>query len=325
MPRYFLGVDIGGTKSNALIADEAGRAVGFGTGGAGNPEVVGYGGLARVLREITAQALSRAGLTVDRIAGAGFGIAGYDWPSQRATTLSAIEPLGVSAPMEVVNDTIIGLLAGSVEGWGIALVSGTGCNCRGWDRQRREGRALGIGEWMGEAAGAGELVEKAVQAVGREWTRRGPPTRLTPAFIGLTGARDIEDLIEGATTGRYWLTAEAAPLVFRVAAEGDPVARGIIEWAGRELGEMAAGVIRQLGFEALEFEVVLVGSMHNRSPLLMERLRETVHAVAPGARFVPLTAPPVIGGVLLGMEQAGMQPVDLRETLNRTTCELTQC
>lgn len=36
MTRFFLGIDIGGTKSHALIADEQGRAVGFGVGGPGN-------------------------------------------------------------------------------------------------------------------------------------------------------------------------------------------------------------------------------------------------------------------------------------------------
>lgn len=39
--KYFLGVDIGGTKSHALVADETGQALGLGVGGAGNYEVVG--------------------------------------------------------------------------------------------------------------------------------------------------------------------------------------------------------------------------------------------------------------------------------------------
>ena len=47
---YFLGIDIGGTKSHALIADETGRAVGFGQGGPGNHEVVGYSGLEAMLQ-----------------------------------------------------------------------------------------------------------------------------------------------------------------------------------------------------------------------------------------------------------------------------------
>ncbi len=41
MMRYFLGVDVGATKTHALIADEAGAGVGFGAGGPGNHEVVG--------------------------------------------------------------------------------------------------------------------------------------------------------------------------------------------------------------------------------------------------------------------------------------------
>lgn len=51
-------------------------------------------------------------------------------------------------------------------------------------------------------------------------------------------------------------------------------------------------------------------------------MRETIHAVAPGARLVRLTAPPVAGGVLLGMEQAGLNPVPVREKLIESTKEL---
>jgi len=323
MIRYFLGIDIGGTKSHALIADETGRAVGFGEAGPGNHESVGWGGLRRTLRATFAQALSCAGLGKAQIAGAGFGVAGYDWPSEREPTLGAIQTLGLRAPVEAVNDTILGLLAGSDEGWGVAVVSGTGCNCWGWDRSRqRQGQVTGGGTAMGEGAGGSELIAKAVQAIAHEWTRRGPATQLTPALIQHTGARSLADLLEGLMSGRIELDASAAPLIFQVAAAGDPVAGDLIRWAGCELGELAACVVRQLEFEALEFDVVLVGSMFDGGPLLVEPMRHTVHAVAPGARLVRLTAPPVIGAVLLGMEQAGMRPdATIRETLARSVTE----
>ena len=38
MTRYFLGGDIGSSKTHVLIADEGGQAVGFGQSGAGNHE-----------------------------------------------------------------------------------------------------------------------------------------------------------------------------------------------------------------------------------------------------------------------------------------------
>jgi N-acetylglucosamine kinase-like BadF-type ATPase len=319
MTRYFLGVDVGATKTHALIADEDGQVCGFGEAGPGNHEGVGYDGLAAVLQTATGQALACAGLSIDQIAGAGFGIGGYDWPSEREPMLRTIQTLGLKAPLEAVNDSIIGLLAGASEGWGVAVVAGTGCNCWGWDRDRRIGRMTGMGWWMGEAAGAGELVEEALRCVARDWSLRGPSTRLTQAFVEEVGAADAEDLLEGITQRRYSLTADAAPLVFRVAAQGDAMARHAIEWAGRELGGLAVGVIRQLELESLEFDVVLVGSLYDGGPLLIETMRQTVHAVAPGARLVRLTAPPVVGGVLLGMEQASLNGRAVRARLIETT------
>ena len=176
--------------------------------------------------------------------------------------------------------------------------------------------------WLGEAAGGSELVLKAIQAVALEWTRRGPPTRLTQAFVELTNAQDVEDLLEDLTLGHIHLNAAAAPVVFRVAAAGDPVARELILWAGRELGSLAIGVIRQLGFETLSFDVVMAGNFFNGSPLLAEAMRETIHVVAPGARLVRLHVPPVVGGVLLGMEQAGEDTHVWREALIRSTQEM---
>ena len=83
MTRYFLGVDVGSSKTHALIADEHGQVHGFGEAGGGNHETVGYEGLTEALHQATAEALRQANLSSDDIAGAGFGISGYDWPSER--------------------------------------------------------------------------------------------------------------------------------------------------------------------------------------------------------------------------------------------------
>jgi N-acetylglucosamine kinase-like BadF-type ATPase len=216
----FLGIDIGGTKTHALLADAQGRAVGFGHSGPGNPDSVGHAGMAAVMQTALQTALSQAGARREDIAGAGFGIGGLDWPAQHSLMLETIRRLELHCPVEAVNDAIIGLLAGAEQGWGVAVVAGTGCNCWGIDRQRRTGQVTGLGHWMGEAAGAGELVQAAVIAIARQWTRRGPATVLTQIFAQHVGASSALDLLEGVGMGRYHIRASAAPLVFAGGAPG---------------------------------------------------------------------------------------------------------
>jgi N-acetylglucosamine kinase-like BadF-type ATPase len=319
MTLYFLGADVGSTKTHVAIADETGRILSLGEGGSGNPDTVGYEGLQRTLEVATRAALQQAGLTIDQIAGAGFGVAGLDYPSQKVPTLQTIDTLGLCAPIGAVNDALIGLVAGTTEGWGIAVVSGTGCNCWGWDRQRRQGQVTGCGWQMGEYAGSSELAYRAVQLVAYEWTRRGPATLLTPALLRYLGETDVVEMLHGLSSGRLEIDAAAAPLIFQVAAHGDAVAIDLIRWAGRELGELAKAVIRQLDFAALEFEVVLLGSMFNGGPLLIDPLRDALAELAPRARLVRLQTLPVVGAVLLGMEQS-QWPItpEIRAELQRT-------
>jgi N-acetylglucosamine kinase-like BadF-type ATPase len=322
MARYFLGIDIGGSKSHALVADEYGQARGFGAAGPGNYEVVGWDGLRQTLHTVTDQAFDSAAITPEQIAGAGFGIAGYDWPGEEEPTRQAIDSLDLEAPCALVNDSVLGLVAGASDGWGVVVVAGTSNTGRGRDRHGREGRVTGCGPQYGEYGGAVELVAKAVQAVGLAWTQRGQPTVLTEAFMQATGATGEMDLLEGLYLGRYSLSPATAAFVFQAAAAGDAVAQETIRWAGRELGSLALGVIRQLDFQELGFDVVLAGSLYGGSPLLVEAMEETIHAEAPGARLVRLTAPPVVGGVLLGMEQVGIKPSHLREQLLESTQRL---
>jgi N-acetylglucosamine kinase-like BadF-type ATPase len=318
--RYFLGIDIGNTKSHALIADENGYALGFGEGGNGNYETVGWDGLQNTLQIIIGRALTNANISKGQIAGAGFGIAGYDWPAEREPTRQVIASLGLSAPYEFVNDATPSLLAGASDGWGLVISAGTSNNCRGRDQQGREGRVTGCGPWAGEYGGASELIAKAIQAVALAWTRRGPDTCLTQTFMDLTDAADPMDLLEGLNLKRYRLSAADAPSVFETAAEGDAVAQEIIRWTGYELGSLAVGVIHQLSFEDLNFEVVLAGSLFNsNNHMLLEAMKAPINAVAPKARMVRLNAPPVIGGVLLGMEETGVKYLKVRQTLIETT------
>ncbi|HKJ38261.1 MAG TPA: BadF/BadG/BcrA/BcrD ATPase family protein, partial [Anaerolineales bacterium] len=101
---YFLGADLGATKTHTLIIDETGTALGFGESGPGNHEVVGYDGMFNAMQTSMEQALNAAGLTKAEIAGAGYGVAGFDWSTEYEITAKTIERLGVNSPYKFVND-----------------------------------------------------------------------------------------------------------------------------------------------------------------------------------------------------------------------------
>jgi hypothetical protein len=92
-----------------------------------------------------------------------------------------------------------------------------------------------------------------------------------------------------------------------------------MRWAGQELGGMAVGVINQLDLQEERFDVVLIGSIFDGHPAIKDSLGETIHHVAPGGRLVRLNVPPVVGGVVLGMEAAGVDFRALRPRLIEST------
>ena len=122
----------------------------------------------------------------------GLGIAGYDWHAEEPQMKASDQQAWFECTFKMVNDVVLGLLAGTSEGWGVAVVSGTGCNCRGWDKEhKREGRVTGYGVLMGEGAGGSELIHRTMQVIGYSWTKRLPPTALAHVFIEHVNAEKI--------------------------------------------------------------------------------------------------------------------------------------
>ncbi len=304
--QYFLGVDVGGTKTHCMIANEKGHKVGFAQTGPGNWESVGWNGMRQAIHESVQKALDDAGLTIDQISGAGFGCAGYDWSEDRAPIAKIIDDLGLKCSYGLVNDATLGLIAGAKNGWGVVVIAGTGTNARGRDRNGNQAQMTGISSQYGENGGASEIISRAVQEVAMAWTKRRSETKLSEMFLEATGATDTEDFLAGLARGRYELDGSIAPKIFQLAKLGDSVAQMIIHWAGEELGDMAVGIIHQLNLEDEAFEIVMAGSIFKGSQSLIDAMKAYVQNVAPKAKFIRLSAPPVVGAVLLGMEQVNL-------------------
>lgn len=313
--KYFLGIDVGSSKTHALIADESGQCIGFGKAGGGNHQSMGYGRLAEVLEKSFRAACQVAGRSQVQIAGAGFGVAGYDFPSEREDHLRAIGSLGLTCPLEVVNDGTNGLIAGSSHGIGVNVTAGSGVNCRGRGRNGKEGRIVGNGIDFGEYGGAIEIVYRARQYVNYAWIKRIAPTRLTSIFLEATGAKDELDLMEGLSNGYYHLSPHLAVEITNAAREGDRAAMEVIQWSGEELGWLAIAVARQIEMQDEELEIVQSGSVFEAGELITRPMERILKSQLPRAKLIRLEGPPVIGPLMLGMQMAGIDPYPLRRTL----------
>jgi len=322
--KYFLGIDVGSSKTHALIVEETGRSVGFGSSGAGNHQGVGYDGLVNILKHSFEQAREMAGISARQIAGAGFGVAGYDFPSDREPHLDAIRALGLSCSVEVVNDGFNGLLAGATRGIGVNVTSGSGTNCRGRNQQGRIGRIVGNGARFGEFGGGIEIAYRTLQMVSYAWIRRIPPTRLTAVLLEATGARDELDLMEGLSNDYYHLSPYIAVDVINAAREGDDAACEVMRWSGEELGWLAVAVARQIEMENEPVEIVQSGSVFQAGAMLSDPMREVVLRHCPQAIIKRLDGPPVVGSVILGMEQAQFDGYAIRDIIVRTAKEMVK-
>jgi N-acetylglucosamine kinase-like BadF-type ATPase len=312
MPRanaIYLGVDAGGTKTHALLADAAGRILGAGSAGPGNWESVGLDGAQAALKTAIRAALSSAGTQPAAIASAVYALAGLDWPSDEARLTEVVARLGLPGRRALINDAYAALRAGAPNSWGIVAIAGTGTVVAGRSPGGATFRTFGLGPTFGDLGGAGDLVRLALLAIAHAAVGRTPPTRLSQLFCTELGAANGVALIEGLSRGELAAGADLAPCVFRAAAEGDTAAATILHQVGAELAANIVAVARRIGLLETSLTLVLAGGVFQaQAPALLPVLLPIVRQAAPEVAPCVLHSPPVVGSVLLALEADGLEP-----------------
>lgn len=309
--RLLLGVDGGNSKTHLALADDAGTLLAAVAGPTASHQQVGMErGIARLVAMAEAAA-GRAGLDPARrplVDAAALCVAGADLPSDVRRLRAAMATSGLARRASVHNDAFAPLRAGATRGWGVALISGAGVNCVGVAPDGRIASFPALGEISGDWGGGSGVGMAGLQAAIRARDGRGPRTaleRLVPAYFGMRRPVDVTLALYRKKIGIARLR-ELAPVVFRSAAEGDSVARGILDRLGDELAVMAIAIIRRLRLVGRDVDVVLAGGMFEaRDEALVERIAVGVRAVAPRAWVRPLDRPPVLGALLLALDAVG--------------------
>lgn len=327
-----LAIDAGNTKTDVAVVDIGGAVLGRARGGGFQPPAVGVEAAVDALGATVGEALAGAGAGAgaeaegreDRGAPGAAGplvahvsacLANADLPREERELTAALTARGWGRTTYVANDTFAILRAGLPDDGsvrhGIAVVCGAGVNCAGQDGEGRTHRFPALGRLSGDFGGGGGLAEEALWFAARAEDGRGEDTRLAREVPWHYGLTTVYALIEALHLGDLPRTRlhEITPILFEAAAAGDPVARALVERQADELVSMVRVALARLGLLETATPVFLGGSVAAaRHPLLHDHFTRRLALHAPKAVPEVVTAPPVLGSALLGLDAAGAPP-----------------
>jgi glucosamine kinase len=297
---HVLGIDVGGTKTVCLLANEDGTIVARAREAGANLQGVGELALEKVLHSVMKAAMAGQSVMPSAIC---LGIAGVDRAMDRDVVHEIMDRIGYKATILIVNDALIALQAGSGDAPGIVVVSGTGSIAYGRNARGEAARAGGWGYVLGDEGSGYWIGRMALRAVVRHADGRGRETSLTPRLLGHFGLTRASELTyrvyhEPLTPGAIGALARYVQLARE---DGDPVAAGILDQAAEELMAAAAAVMKRLEMDRESFSFVLAGGMFHALPWLRDHLTMLLATLAARSRTIRLEEDPALGAVQLAL------------------------
>ncbi len=206
-------------------------------------------------------------------------------------------------------DSPLLLAAGTADGWGVAVIAGTGSMAFGRTPDGRTARAGGWGYLLGDEGSGYALALAALRAVARMTDQRGPATRLCHSLLKHLALKQPQDLVTAVYGGGLNRPALAAlaPLVLEAAEAGDEVASAIVQKGAEQLALAAAAVVQQLKLTS-PLPVALAGGLLLASETYRTRVLQGIEAVGINARPVMLVPEPAQGALHMAILAATRLP-----------------
>ncbi len=284
-PRFYLGVDGGGTKTRFALMDDAGQLAGLAqTGTTYHPEV-GLDGVARILADGIALVLEQAGLhDAHAIEYAFFGLPAHGEDPIATARLDAIPArlLG-HGRYRCDNDMVCGWAGSLACADGINIVAGTGSIGYG-QRGGVGARGGGWGEAFSDEGSAYWIAVQGLNAYSRMSDGRLPKGALHALInqrLDLATDLDLCARIYGPNAGSRADIAQISRIVAEAARAGDTASQDIYDRAGLELARIVIAIRDRLGF--MESETVPVsysGGAFSSGDLLLHPFASALRAAS---------------------------------------------
>jgi len=310
----FLGIDGGGSRTQACLGDERGRILAKAVAGPSNPLKVGIetskkellGAARAVIRSVSSLAARDRPQLVDARRGRRHhepllvavcaGVAGVDRAAVSRPLLAWLRKAIPARHHLLTTDMAITLHAALGSAAGMVVESGTGSFAYARNHRGKTLRAGGWGTSFDDLGSGYDLGRKAIMAALRDFDGRGERTLLTPSICRALKLTDITQIVPKNLDPQQ--VAALFPLVLEAARQGDRVARRLLAEAACELAQLALALARRLGLRR-KIAVVCAGGVFRSSSALRRSFARYVHRRMPCARVRLLQREPVEGALAM--------------------------
>lgn len=306
MTQYILGIDGGGTKTQAVIVDEQGTLCGSGVSGSSNFDATGIDIARRNLEQAVSVARHKANLTDRPLSAAYLGIAGTVSTADVRVVHDMAQQLALADPtcLGIHHDCRIALAGGLSGRPGIVLIAGTGSSCFGINAAGDSWRAGGWGHLVSDEGSSYWLGVQAMKTAVASYDGRLAPTVLVERVQEYLHIPDLNDImhriyVPGLTKTE---TAALARLVMDAARTGDPVSLSLITQAANDLADCVLAVARKIHLVDASSELAIVGGLLQSGDIFVNQLQTAIAERLPHCRITWPELPPVLGACLLGMQ-----------------------
>ncbi|MGK7920085.1 MAG: N-acetylglucosamine kinase [Trichodesmium sp.] len=307
-----LGIDGGGTKTEAILMNENYQVISSGKSGPSNYQSVGIEVAKNSIKNAIIQAVTNSN-SHQEISGICLGLAGVGRPKDIEIVKNFLQEIITDIPIQwnlqpntiiVCGDNQIALVGGIGDTIGIVVMAGTGSQVFGQNSQGLTKRVGGWGYLLGDEGSAYHIAIRGLQAALKAYDGRELPTILIADFQTHLGLTNIEGLIELVYRRGWGATeiARLAPIVSAAADKGDKVAKKIIQDAVEELSKATKVVISALFQPHETFEVVTIGSVWNSMIDFRSQFANSIGAIAPVAQVIWPRHQPAYGAGILAVK-----------------------
>lgn len=298
--KYVIGVDGGGTKTVAILADFQGKTLKRIEAGSTNPYKLGMEKATLNLKQIlfkVSKSFPEKEIALAYLALAG----GLERDKRKKIQIERILEKEFSFPILVEGDQRAAFCSGTDLKTGILIIAGTGSISMGW---RGEKEAISGGwDWLlGDQGSAFWVGRKALENVIKSLDGRTTPfPYLKKLIFKEYKIKEEKDLYQKFYGSDFVEKIASLSKIVERASRKEKIAQEILEKAAKELAQMAAAVIKKLKFQG-NFPVVLVGGMFN-SKIVLSSLKKELGKIVPEADFILPKTEPAMGAVKLAIKK----------------------